>query len=520
MGSLLLSAFVKLQTMVSLQSLLVAVVAILSVFLLKISKSGKNPPPGPFSIPLFGSIFVLPGLLSPWRRHRSRVELALKYGKIYQFQMGKMKVVFLNEVALIKEAFISKGEIISDRLRPEKDDNSMQAVLAGKGIGNTDYGKDFKERKTLTLHSMKDFGFGGKSLEETTVEETVFLKKRFQQVADTSVPTDIHMKLMHLSVSNVISSVVFGRRFDYDDDAFNKAVNGIKFLFSQNSGFLRRIPLITKLPAIKKKLAKDREQGNNVRSFVEDQIQLHKEEFDPNCPRDFIDLCLLKEREDQEIGQKSRIGTENIKKIIIDLFFAGTDTTAASMGWFLLYMIRFPEVQRKCQKEIDEVLDVQGDLANVNVPKCLPYTTATLFETQRIASIAPSSLPHIVREDTTLGGYDVEKGSLVFANIRHIHLDKAYWGNPDEFVPERWLDPADQTKVIQHTNFVPFSLGKRRCLGENLAKVEYSVFAISLLRSFSFKMVDPSNPPTLEGFGLLYSPKPYEMLVESRNVAE
>ena len=71
-------------------------------------------------------------------------------------------------------------------------------------------------------------------------------------------------------------------------------------------------------------------------------------------------------------------------------------------------------------------------------------------------------------------------------------------------------------QVVQHVNFAPFSIGKRRCLGENLAKAEYAVFAISLLRNFTFKMGDPSNPPALQGFGLVYSPLPFEMLIERR----
>lgn len=520
MASFILLMLAKLHTLVSLQSCLVGLVATLSVLLFRRSKSVKNPVPGPFTIPIFGSIFVLPALLSPYRRHQIRCDLAIKYGKIYRFQIGKLKAIFLNDVGLLKEAFITKGEIISDRGGANRDDDIAVMFGAGKGIGASNYDKDFKERKTLALHSMKDFGFGGKSLEETSMEETVFLNNRFKMVADTATPTDLHQTLIHLAVSNVICSVVFGRRFDYDDEKFNTAVNGIRFLFSQRTGLISRIPLVARLPAVQKRLAEEEQQARNVLSFIEEQIQLHKEEFDPNCPKDFIDLCLQKEHLDRESAQKSRIGPDNIKKIIIDMFFAGTDTTASSLSWFMLYMIRFPEIQRECQKEIDEVLETQGDLSNLNTTKCFPYTTATLLETQRISSIAPTSLPHIVRENTTLGGFDVEKGSMVFANIRFLHLDERYWKNPETFDPERWLDPSDPAKVIEHTNFVPFSIGKRRCLGMNLAKAEYSVFAISLLRNLSLKMVDPLQPPTLEGSGIIYSPTPFKMLMEWRQEVE
>ena len=155
-------------------------------------------------------------------------------------------------------------------------------------------------------------------------------------------------------------------------------------------------------------------------------------------------------------------------------------------------------------------------MLNIVTNKNFPFTSATLFEVQRISSIAGASLPHIVREDTTVGGYRLRKGAIVVANIRFLHMDERYWKKPDEFNPERWLDPTDPSQIIQHANFAPFSIGKRRCLGENLAKAEYSVFAITLLRNFTFRMEDPSNPPMLKGFGLIYSPYPFKVLIESR----
>ena len=94
-------------------------------------------------------------------------------------------------------------------------------------------------------------------------------------------------------------------------------------------------------------------------------------------------------------------------------------------------------------------MDAQGELLNVVTNKCFPFTTAALLETQRISSIAGGSLPHVVRRDTTLGGYRVAKGSIVTANIRFLHMDRRYWENPGDFRPERWLDPTDASQVVR-----------------------------------------------------------------------
>lgn len=333
MASLVLLAFGTIFSAFSLRTWLVVFLTCLSALLLKkFPERLRNPVPGPFTIPIFGSIFALPSLLSLTRRHQFRVDLAKKYGKIYQIEIGAIKLVFLNDASVIKEAFITKGEVLSDRPQPKIKDDLSVFLGMGNGIANANYGKALKERKNLTLHSMKDFGFGGKSLEETALEETEFLIGRLKEVADGSTPTDLHRKLIHLAVSNVICSVVFGRRFDYDDEKFVSAVNGIKSLFNlTTSGLLKKLPLVSRIPFVKRKLEEqlkmEMSYANDVISFVEEQIRIHREEFDPNYPRDFVDLCLLNDVEEGEGERKSAICIENVKKIIVDLFFAGTDTT-------------------------------------------------------------------------------------------------------------------------------------------------------------------------------------------------
>ena len=255
-------------------------------------------------------------------------------------------------------------------------------------------------------------------------------------------------------------------------------------------------------------------QGLHILDFLEDQITQHKEDFDPNCPKDFVDLCLQKA--ELEGDDTSSLGAGHIKNIILDLFLAGTDTTAASLSWFLLYLIRYPEVQAKCHEEIDSVLEAVGPLPQSSWNKSFPYTNAALLETQRIASIASGSVFHVVRENTVVGGYHLKKGSAVTANIRFSHQHEGYWGGPQVFRPERWLDPTDASKIVNHSHFIPFSIGKRRCLGQNLAKLENAMFGITLLQNFNFKMEDPSNPPALEGGGLVFSPIPYKMVIEAR----
>ena len=521
-------------------SILAFVTLLLTFLWLRRNPSRGSLPPGPFRFPFLGSISILPRFLSNVKRHQLLIDLPKRYGRIFSFAVGKQIFVFLNDLDTIKEAFVTKADVISDRTSEKV--TSILGVggefekYTGLGIGEANFSKAFKERKRLALQSMKEFGFGGVSMDAKVVEETEFLIDALKDHVTppdggTRKSTDVHQRLIHLAVSNVICSVVFGRRFDYDDPSFVLAVNGIKVLFSKQRGKkVAQLPFAKHVPYVRRIIAEEIEQATHVYSFIGEQIESHRESFDPSVdPKDFIDICLQKaEFNDGRSQDVDVVGPENVRKIIADLFFAGTDTTATSVMWFLLFMMRYPEVQRRCHAEIDarfEDVDGGGGLTKDTITRLFPYTVATMLESQRINSIANASLAHVTRENVTLGGYSVPKHSLVFANIRSLHFDDKYWKNPEAFDPTRWLEavPADEIhssgfKVIQHSHFIPFSVGKRRCLGENLAKAEYLIFGLSLLRIFKFDVEDESNPPSFEGSGLILAPLPFEMVIEQRLV--
>ena len=522
-----------------LGTLLFGLALILLIIWAKNNQRGKSAalPPGPLTLPFLGSIFVLPGIISDERRHQLRIDLAKKYGKILRFRIGNLTFIWLNDMNTIKEAFVAKGDLISDRTwsdgRSFFGAQDELAKFTGLGIGEANYNKAFKERKRLALHCLKEFGFGGVSIDEKVVEEARLLvtemRKAASRKSNLSSVTDIHNHVIHLAVSNVICSVVFGRRFDYADEKFVAAVNSIRFLFGgQKSGNISRVPLVKYLPAIQRLAEKEKNQGLILYGFIQDQIMAHEAGFNPDEePKDFIDLCLQKA--DQEKGGGSvghdSIGTDNVKKIVADLFIAGTDTTATSLSWVLLYMIRFPDIQRRCQLELDTTLPDLGEenLTKESIAKFIPYTTATLLEVQRVSTIANASLPHIAREDVTVAGYHVPKDSTVMANIRFLHFDDRYWDHPEDFNPDRWVKRSslgdangERLEVIQHSHFIPFSIGKRRCLGENLAKVEYFLFAVFLLKNFEFHAENDAAPPSLVGSGLIHAPKPFNMILRER----
>ncbi|XP_072035914.1 cytochrome P450 2U1-like [Amphiura filiformis] len=167
------------------------------------------------------------------------------------------------------------------------------------------------------------------------------------------------------------------------------------------------------------------------------------------------------------------------------MFTAGSDSTSVNIRWGLLYMIANPDVQAKAQKELDKVVG-RDRMPRLSDKADLPYFQATLLEITRKASTARLSALHAASEDTTLNGYNIPKGAIVMANLWACHYDAEVFAEPEVFRPERFLNDAGD-KVVQRDELIPFSTGRRFCLGDNLARMELFVIISHLLHRFTFK---------------------------------
>ncbi|KAK6169277.1 hypothetical protein SNE40_020358 [Patella caerulea] len=127
----------------------------------------------------------------------------------------------------------------------------------------------------------------------------------------------------------------------------------------------------------------------------------------------------------------------------------------------------------------------------------MPYIQAVLHEVLRIANIAITGPPHTVDEDVIFHGYVIPKHTVVFANLDSVLADDKVWGDAGVFRPERFLDENGQ--LVKREEFIPFSIGRRVCLGESLDKMELFLFMTTLIQRFEFKPVDPDKLPTLKG---------------------
>ncbi|XP_068948984.1 cytochrome P450 2J2-like isoform X1 [Petaurus breviceps papuanus] len=449
--------------------LLSAILLILAKYLQK-RRSHLNYPPGPTGLPIVGNFFQM-DLKNP---QKTTQKFTKKYGNIYCTHVGNLTFMMVSGLPLIKEVLVNQGHVFIDR--PKVPVHFHVIKTFGLVMSN---GQAWKQQRRFALMTLRNFGLGKKSLEARIQEEARYLIEAIRE--ERGQPFDPHFQINN-AVSNIICSITFGYRFDYHDAQFRellKSLDDILHLETRWECQLFNIfPWIMKfLPGTHQKLFKE---WRKVEIFVEGIIKQHKEDLNPEETLDFID-AYLKELSKDNIH--SSFEEKNLVFCTLDLFFAGTETTSTTLRWALLYMAVYPEIQGRIQAEIDRVVG-QSRQPTMDDKENMPYTNAAIHEVQRMGNIIPFNVPRVATVDTTVAGYHVPKGTVVMTNLTALHRDPKEWATPETFNPEHFLENGQFKKK---DSFLPFSIGKRVCLGEQLARAELFLFFTCLLQKFSFQ---------------------------------
>ncbi|XP_056595363.1 cytochrome P450 2F2-like isoform X2 [Triplophysa dalaica] len=489
-----------------LGSLVLVCICIVLIFLLIQVRRPKNFPPGPHPIPLFGNLLNL-DLANPLKDFE---KLAEHYGKVYSLYWGSRPAVFLNGFEVIKEALVTKAVDFAGR--PQ--DFMVNHITENKGVVLADYGPTWKEHRRFALMTLRNFGLGKQSMEERILGEISHVVACLEKSSgDTINP----QTLFHNAASNVIMLVLFGTRLDYNDEILTRYIQ----LFTETSKLINgpwnliydTLPVLKNFPLPFKKAFANVEKIKNMTLNV---INEHKRTRVPGEPRDFID-CYLDEL-DKRGNDGSSFDESQLIMYILDLHFAGTDTTSNTLLTAFLYLMNHPDVQARCQREIDNVLEGK-DHASFEDRHNMPYTQAVIHEVQRVANTVPLSVFHCTTKDTELMGYNIPKGTLIIPNLTSVLNEEGQWKFPHEFNPDNFLNDQDQFEKPEA--FIPFSIGPRVCLGEALARMELFLILVTLLRRFQFVWPEDAGKPDYTPlFGVTQTPKPYRMHIKLREIAK
>ncbi|XP_036590328.1 cytochrome P450 2C23-like [Trichosurus vulpecula] len=460
-------------------------------------KRGKLPP-GPTPLPLIGNILQLDFKNIP----ASLSQMAEKYGPIYTIYIGTERVVVLHGYSIVKEALIDQGDAFSDRgIIPVVED-----TFKGRGI-IFGHGESWKQLRRFSLMTLRNFGMGKRSIEERVQEEAQCLVEEFRKKKGQAIdPTFI----LSCAPCNVICSILFCNRFKYNDEKFLHLMKLLKENFQLlNSPWTQVYNL---LPAFRVYLpGKHKRHTRNVeaiKDFILEKVKEHQKALDPNNPQDYID-CYLSKMQQEKDNPHSEFDLENLLATGTNLFVAGTETTSSTLTYGLLLILKHPEIQAKIHEEIDRVIG-HNRVPSIKDRQDMPYMDAVVHEVQRFVDLLPLNLPHAVSRDIQFQQYFLPKGTTIFPMLSAVLNDSKEFPNPDQFDPQHFLDVNGKFKKSDY--FLPFSTGKRSCLGEGLARMELFLFFTTILQNFTLKSVEDPNEFSIRTDRVRFSFPPYYQL--------
>ncbi|XP_061626767.1 cytochrome P450 2U1 [Phyllopteryx taeniolatus] len=511
---------------VNIATLLVVFVAYLSVhYHLKRRRLLANIPPGPKPLPIVGNfgVFLMPAFIRRRFGKASKpsatpvealTEQAAVYGDVFSLFVGTQLIVVLNGYDVIRDALLNYAEVFSDR----PDIPAVTIMTKRKGIVFAPYGPVWRKHRKFCHASLRTFGVGKFSLEPCILQGLATVKSELLRVREEDGEAGVDLTpLVSNAVSNVICSLALGERFSRDDRQFGTLlglmVRGLELCVNSPAVLINVFPPLYHLPF--GVFGELRRVERDITTFLKKIIAKHRDTLDPGNPRDLVDMYLTEMAAQRAAGaQDSSFNEDYLFYIIGDLFIAGTDTTTNSLLWIILYMVVHPHVQDKVQAEVDEVVG-RGRVPSLTDRGRLPFTEATIMEVQRLTAVVPLGIPHMASKTTDFRGFTIPQGTVLLPNLWSVHRDPAAWEQPDSFRPERFLD--DEGKLARKECFMPFGIGRRVCMGEQLAKMELFLMVTGLLQAFTFRLPAGASPPPMHGrFGLTLAPCPFVVCASPR----
>lgn len=442
-------------------------------------------PAAPFALPLFGNLAdvgigkLADGLAKP--PHQRMQELARATGEVMELQMGAQPWTVLSSPRAVHDAFVVRGGDFAGRPMVPS-----MAVSAGGGQGFSQACPD------AGLRALRRAAFSELYGPAHVAESRHALDAEATALANhlAAVGTAELRPVLRRCVSNMVMHFAFSTRVPYSTEDAAGADGRTRELVELADAIWEQLtaPATTAADLLAPALAGAahgelrRLVGRRdalLRLMIAERTRAGPRTA-PGARPDMLDRLLSAGLTDSQVLYS-----------LVDLFIAGVNTVSTALEWMLLLTARHSFAQVRARSH------ALNDSAE--------YVRALLDETLRYKP--PLLLPRMALRDTTVLGYDVPAGRVVFANSYALSHAQELWSEPSLFRPSRWSQeerglvtawsgpsPADGAAAFsaeERCKFVPFSVGQRACPGERLARTELEAATLALLRAVEWEAIGP-----------------------------
>uniref|UniRef100_A0A5B6Z8H5 Cytochrome P450 714C2-like n=1 Tax=Davidia involucrata TaxID=16924 RepID=A0A5B6Z8H5_DAVIN len=393
-----------------------------------------------------------------------------QYGQVFMFSLGNTQILHVTEPDMVREITTCTSLDLGKPSYQQKE----RGALLGQGILTSNGAIWAHQRKILApeLYMEKVKGMVN-LITESTVTLLNSWKGRIEVeggLADIKIDQD-----MRSFSGDVISRACFGSNFSKGEEIF-KRLRALQEAASKKV-LSTGIPGMRSLPTKSNREAWALEK--EIRKLI---LQVVKERNEAGYEKDLLQMLL-------EGAKNSDLSQDAIDRLIVDncknIYLAGYETTAVSATWCLMLLAANPEWQARVRAEVLQVCD--GQMPNSEMIRKMKQLTMVINESLRLYPPV-SVVSREALKDMKFGNINVPKGVNLWTLVVTLHTDPEIWG-PDSynFNPDRFANGITGACKLPHL-YMPFGVGPRVCLGQNLALVELKILISLILTNFSFSL--------------------------------
>ncbi|WKX90599.1 hypothetical protein Q1695_009447 [Nippostrongylus brasiliensis] len=466
-------------------------------------------PPGPTPWPIIGNTFQIP--MEGIDVHLLRLKKI--YGDVFTLWLPFPTVVIGGHEAL-KRTIVRDGESYAGR-----PDTYIMVLLVQGNYGLLFEENDwYRSQRRFTIQTLKNLGVGKDAIKKTIS----LLAHRTVEILGKSQGEPLELRhYLTNAVGNVINQLAFGYvrppedteivRFQFLLNEVFEHFNSPKMLLLDVVPFLRHFDHFLGL-GIESTL-----HGNDaILEFIQKEFENHKRmiNYDQE-PTNYLDAYIHEIHRREKEGIKDEFTEKQCVVAIYDLYSAGLETIVNTLRFCFIFILNYPLIQERIHKEIDDAIGREREIT-MDDQKILPYTCAFLQEVYRAGYVVSVNFLRITTEDVECEGYKLRRGTRVIPQFPSVHMDESIYPRPELIIPERHLKDG---QFIKDDRITAFSVGKRACLGENLARMEVFTFLATLMQKFRFEPEGLYPPAIKMQISTLRAPTSYKIRVLDRNTA-
>ncbi|CAD6186505.1 unnamed protein product [Caenorhabditis auriculariae] len=458
-------------------------------------------PPGPTPFPIVGNVFQI----SMERFDTQINEYKKEYGGIFTLWLP-FPTVIICDYDMLKRNVIRNGEAFAGR----PDTFVMDMLVQGN------YGLFFMEnywykaQRKFTSHIFRSLGVGQAGTQETIANLASGLVPLIEK--EKGEPMELRKYLVH-AVGNVIHKHLFGFTREWDEKEifdFHVEINEVLEHFTApKTQLLDAWPCLAYLDKpLQLGIPTTMKANNKILDRLERTLETHKKAINyDEEPTNYIDAYLKEIKLRMADADIEGFTEKQLVVAIYDLYSAGMETIIIVIRFAFLYMLNNPEAQSRIHEELDNVVGRERGVV-MDDQKLLPYTCAFLQEVYRLGYVLPVNFLRCTLEDTKCEGYNLRAGTRIIAQFQSAHIDAKHFEDPEVFSAERFLQNG---QFVRDERIMPFSIGKRSCLGEYLARMEVFLYFCTLLQKFEWKPEGDKAPPVEVITSSLRAPTPFKL---------